>query len=145
MKALVIYDTTFGNTQKVAETVAETLGKGVKTILVSGVNPKDLAGIDLLVVGSPILGWSPSEKTKAFLAGLHPGQLKGVKAAAFDTRISLFIHGDAAKKIATALEAAGAQIVATPEGFTVKGNEGPLKVGELEKAKKWAGDIAAKM
>jgi flavodoxin len=143
MKALVIYDTTFGNTQKVAETVAETLGKGAKAMRVSALNPKDLAGLDLLVVGSPILGWRPSEKTQAFLAGLHPGQLKGVKSAAFDTRISLFIHGDAAGKISAALAAAGAQIVAAPMGFTVKGSEGPLKDGELEKAAKWAGEIAA--
>jgi flavodoxin len=115
----------------------------VKASLVSGVSPKDLAGLDLLVVGSPILGWSPSEKTKAFLVGLKPGQLKGVKAAAFDTRIALFIHGDASKKIAAALEASGAKVVGTPMGFTVTGSEGPLKDGELEKAKKWAKEIAA--
>ncbi len=143
MKALVIYDTTFGNTQKVAETVAVTLGKGVKVVPVLEVKPADLTGLDLLVVGSPILGWRPSENTGAFLAGLRQGQLKGVKATAFDTRIRLFIHGDAAKKIAAALESAGAQIVAAPMGFIVMGNQGPLKKGELEKAAKWAGDIAA--
>jgi flavodoxin len=143
MKALVIYDSIYGNTKKIAETVASELDKGVKTVTVSDFSKKDLTGIDLLVVGSPILGWKPSEKTGKLLSGLKNRELKGIKAAAFDTRVRLFIHGDAAKKIAKSLRQAGAEIVAEPCGFIVEGSEGPLANDAVAKAKEWAASIKA--
>jgi flavodoxin len=144
MKALVIYDSIYGNTKKIAETVAAELGKGVITVTVSDFSTKDLSGIDLLVVGSPILAFRPSEKTGKFLAGLRTGQLKGVKATAFDTRVRIFFHGDAAKKIAESLRQVGAEIVAEPCGFIVEGREGPLANDAIAKAKEWATSIKAK-
>jgi flavodoxin len=145
MKALVVYDSIYGNTKKIAETVARELGKGVKVISVSEFSNKNLKGIDLLVVGSPILAFRPSEKTGKFLAGLGADQLKGIKAAAFDTRVRIFFHGDAAGKIASRLKQAGAEIVAEPCGFIVEGREGPLAKDALEKAKEWAGTIKARI
>ena len=145
MKALVVYDSVYGNTKKIAETVAAELGKGVKVISVSDFNNKDLTGINVLVVGSPILAFRPSEKTSKFLASLSAGQLKGVKATAFDTRVRIFFHGDAANKIAKGLQLAGAEIVAEPCGFIVEGREGPLAIDAVEKAKEWAGSIKAKV
>jgi hypothetical protein len=76
-----------------------------------------------------------------FLDTLIAGQLEGKKAAAFDTRVKLFIHGDAAKKIAKKLEEAGAKIVADSQGFIVQGKEGPLLDGEVERAAEWAASI----
>jgi len=145
MKALVLFDSVYGNTKKIAETVAKELGKEVKTVSVSDFKSKDLTGINLLVVGSPILGWRPSEKTGKFLASLSVGQLKGVKAAAFDTRVRIFFHGDAAGKIARGLKQAGAEIVAEPCGFIVEGREGPLANNAVAKAKEWAGSIKSKV
>ena len=145
MKTLVVYDSFYGNTKKIAETVAGELGKGVKTISVSEVKSKDLTGIDLLVVGSPILAFRPSEKTGKFLASLSAGQLKGIKATAFDTRVRIFFHGDAAGKIAAGLKQAGAEIVAEPCGFIVEGREGPLANDAVVKAKEWAGTIKARV
>lgn len=136
MKALVIFDSNFRNTRRIAEAIAKKLK--ARTIQVSEVSKDQLANLDLLIVGSPIIGWKPSEKMEKFLAGLKTGQLKNVKAAAFDTRVKLFIHGDAAGKISKALKNAGAEIIAQPVGFFVKGKEGPLLEGELEKALEWA-------
>jgi flavodoxin len=144
MKALVVYDSIYGNTKKIAETIAAELGKGVKTVPVSDFNNQDLAGIDLLVVGSPILGFRPSEKTGKFLSCLRAGQLKDVKATAFDTRVRIFFHGDAAKKIAESLKKAGAEIIAEPCGFIVEGREGPLANDAVAKAKEWAASIKVK-
>lgn len=141
MKAIVIYDTNFGNTKIIAETIAAGLGKNVETASVSGFDIKKMKGIELLVVGSPIIGWKPSERMQGFLDKLGKGQLKGVKAATFDTRAKIF-HGDAAKKIALKLEEAGAEIISKPEVFYVKGKEGPLFDGEKEKAAAWAKKIA---
>ena len=145
MKALILFDSVYGNTKKIAETVAKELGKDVKIVSVSDFKSKDLTGINLLVVGSPILAFRPSEKTGKFLASLSSGQLKGVKAAAFDTRVRIFFHGDAAGKIANGLKQAGAEIVAEPCGFIVEGKEGPLANDAVAKAKEWAASIRLKI
>lgn len=142
MKAIIIFDSNFGNTQKIAETIAKEFE--TQAIPVSKASIDELGGLDLIVVGSPINAWRPSEKMGKFLASLNKGQLKGVKAAAFDTRVKLFIHGDAAKKMSKALENAGAEIIIEPQAFFVKGREGPLLDGEIEKASHWAKLIGSK-
>jgi len=142
LKALVVYDSAYGNTKQVAEAVAASLGPlQAHAVSVTDFKAPVLAEGDLLVVGSPINGWRPTPKIAEMLAALGGGQLHGVKAAAFDTRVRLFIHGDAAKKMTEILKAAGAEIVSKPMAFYVKGSEGPLRSGELEKAATWAGDL----
>jgi flavorubredoxin len=56
MKSLVIFDTNFGNTKIIAETIAKELDNDAKAISVSDFNVGELEGIDLLVVGSPVIG-----------------------------------------------------------------------------------------
>lgn len=139
MKALVVYDSTFGNTKSVAEAIARSLKtlRG-RAVSVADFRAGDLSADDLLVVGSPIKGWRPSPKLLHLLEDLGKGPLKGVKAAAFDTRVKLFIHGDAAKKMTKVLKKGGAQVISKPMAFYVKGTEGPLRPGEVEKAVGWA-------
>lgn len=138
MTMLVVFDTTYGNTKIIADTIATRFGDKAMAIPADRVRSSDLEGVDLLVAGSPIIGWRPSQKMQTFLDTLHEGSLTGVRAAAFDTRVRLFIHGDAAAKISRALEKAGARIVAEPRGFIVTGREGPLAEGEVAKAASWA-------
>jgi len=145
MKALVIFDTNYGNTKLVADSIAGQLGEGARSVSVKDLRDSDLAGIGLLVVGSPIIGWKPSERMGNFLAGLSKGRLKGMKAAAFDTRVKMFISGDAAKKISRALNNFGAEIIVRPQAFYVRGKEGPLLDGEIERAKDWARSIRTKI
>jgi len=139
MRGLVLYDTLFGNTRVIAEAIAGELGVPVKSV--TEVQSSDLSGLDALVVGSPINGWRPSERMGQFLFSLRPDQLHGLSVATFDTRMNVFFHGDAAKKIAAGLERAGANPVGEPRWFLVKGKEGPLAEGELEKAKTWGRDL----
>ena len=138
MKSLVIYDSVHGNTKTIAETIANELGSETVTISVLEFKPEYLKEVKLLVVGSPIIGWQPTMKMMDFLMALKKNQLDGFKAGVFDTRVELFIHGDAARKIAVELARAGAVIVTEPMGFKVKGKEGPLKKGEVERAAAWA-------
>ena len=145
MHALVVYDTNYGNTRTIAEVIATELGRGTRTLSVTDLTETSLDGIDVLVVGCPINGWKPTERMRAFLHTLTPGSLAGVRAAAFDTRIKLFLHGDAAGKISHALQDAGATIVAKPHGFIVQGTEGPLAPGETGKAGAWAAFIGAEL
>lgn len=138
MKALVVYDSAYGNTKSVAEAIAGALEDLQATAVpVGDFTPGSLAPGDLFVLGSPINGWRPTPKVTELLSALGTGALKGVKAAAFDTRVRLFIHGDAAKKMTASLRAAGADIIAEPMPFYVGGREGPLRSGEIEKAEGW--------
>jgi len=67
--------------------------------------------------------------------------INGTNVAAFDTRLPakwVGIFGYAAGRIAESLKRNGGMLIALPEGFFVKGKEGPLKKGELEGAASWA-------
>ena len=152
MDALVIYDSVFGNTEKVALAIGQSLLErgGVKTLSVAQVTLEMLAGVDLLVIGSPTRSFRPTEGMTKLLNSFDKSQLAGQRVATFDTRIALetidssalrFIvntGGYAATTIAKALKKKGANLIASPEGFLVTGEQGPLKDGELERAAEWA-------
>ena len=87
MNALVIYDSVFGNTEKIAQSIAAALG--TKAIPVSQADSGQLGGLDLLVIGSPTRGFRPTEGINKLLTGLPKNHLTGVRVAAFDTRIVL--------------------------------------------------------
>jgi flavodoxin len=156
MKALVIYDSFFGNTEKIAQAIGQALGAQgeVEVRRVSEVKAEQLAGVDVLVVGSPTRAFRPSPAISSFLAGIPEGGLRGVKVAAFDTgipaqyapsilRFFIKLFGYAAKPIADKLTKKGGELAAPPEGFFVKGSQGPLQEGELERAANWAKRILA--
>ncbi|MBN2135846.1 MAG: flavodoxin family protein [Acidobacteria bacterium] len=152
MKVLIVYDSLFGNTEKVANAIKEGIGKkDTKVIKVKDAGLEMLEGIDLLIVGSPVHGGKPSADMKKFLSSIPSGSLKGCKAAAFDTGIPkegqgrfvkfiLGVFGYAAKGIASTLKQKGAQIL-DAETFFVLDKEGPLKEGELDRAKTWAKEL----
>lgn len=143
MKGYVVYDSAYGNTKAVAEAIAQGLQPlRAAAVSVTDFNPRNLEGDDLLVVGSPINGWRPTLKITELLAHLGRDKLKGINAAAFDTRVRFFIHGDAAKKMTKLLREGGANIISDPTPFYVRGSEGPLRAGELDKAASWAKKLA---
>jgi flavodoxin len=158
MKALVVYDSVFGNTEKVAQAMGDALGSQaeVQALRVGDVEAEHLSGLDALVVGSPTRAFSPTPAIKAWLRSLPSGSLEGVKVAAFDTRFPVEdvdvailkflvkIFGYAAKPIADRLGKKGGDLVIPPEGFFVKDTEGPLKDGELERAADWAQQVLPK-
>ena len=84
---------------------------------------------------------------QAFIAGLPASALEGRAVASFDTRVKNWIaklFGWAAGRLAAALKARGADLIAPGEGFLVKATKGPLVEGELERAAAWAKDLVAK-
>ena len=159
MKALVIYDSAFGNTEKVAQAMGEALGSqtDVEVLRVTDVQPEQLGGLNVLIVGSPTQAFQPLLSIKEFLKRIPTQGLAGVKVAAFDTRLSmddiessagrlvlrLFVKlfGYAAKPIADRLTKKGGELMMPPEGFFVEDTEGPLKKGELERAAEWVQQI----
>jgi len=135
LNALVIFDSDYGNTKLIAETIASQLK--AKAVSVKDIKDSEIKKANLIVVGSPIHGWRPSEAMVEFISILDSKQLVGKKAATFDTRIKLFIHGDAMLKIAEGLSAAGAEIVGS-QPFYVKGKVSTLLDGEIDRAVEWA-------
>jgi flavodoxin len=158
MKALVAYDSAYGNTEQIARAIGQALGppEEVQILRVGEVAPEQVSGLSLLIVGSPTQKFSPTAATTRLLKSIPDSSLKGVKVAAFDTRIteseverikilSFFVRifGYAAEPIASRLQKKGGKPVATPAGFYVGGTEGPLLDGELDRAAAWAKEIAA--
>jgi flavodoxin I len=144
MKALVIYDSVYGNTEKVAQAIGEAIGGEVKLARVGDVDVSQLKALDLLFVGAPTHAARPSPAAKEFLDKVEPRALEGVKVAGFDTRLTntwARIFGFAARGIANGLKKKGGTLMASPEAFYVEGSEGPLKDGELERAAAWARKI----
>ena len=143
MKVLIIYDSVFGNTEQIAQAIGNALGsqKDVEILRVSNVKPEQLMGLELLIVGSPTHGGRPTSAIQDFLNKVSEPAIRGTNVAAFDTRFStrlVRIFGYAAGRIADSLKRNGGTLIVSPEGFFVKGKEGPLKEGEIERAASWA-------
>ncbi|MDX9930348.1 MAG: flavodoxin family protein [Bacteroidales bacterium] len=151
MKALIVYDSEFGNTKQIAEAIAAGIENCTADVMhVGEINPGNLDGVGLLVVGSPTRAFRPTNGIVRFLDSLSDGVINDIAVAAFDTRIASedikrkffrFIvdsGGYAANPIAEKLRKKGGILVLPPEGFFVEGEKGPLKDGETARAKAWA-------
>ncbi len=156
MNVLVVYDSVFGNTEKIALAIGDAIGAAlgpqgkVETLSVSQVTADKVRELDVLIVGSPTRSLRPTEAIAKFLSQLPQERLHSIQVAAFDTRWALenidsgFLRlvvdkgGYAANAIARTLKKKGGKLATPPEGFLVTGVEGPLKDGELERAAEWA-------
>ena len=151
MKVLVVFDSVFGNTQKVAAAIGEGIGEyaEVEVCAAGAFSQEKLQGLGFLIVGSPTRGFRPTPQIVKLLKNLPEKSLQDIKVAAFDTRILLsdiksaplrFIvktGGYAAKPISKMLTEKGGKLILPPKGFFVGGDQGPLKDGELERATDW--------
>ena len=153
MKTLIVYDSVYGNTEKVAKAIGGAITGDVEVLQAGEANPSELESIDLLIVGSPTQGFRPLKPVQTFIESIPCGALKGIDVVAFDTRIPgsevgkglrllMRMGGYAAPRIAKALEKKGGNFVVPSEGFFVKDKEGPLREGELERAASWVRRIA---
>src|SRR6056297_566118 len=90
MKVIVIYESVFGNTEKVARSIGKafTSEGGSNVHHVDQVTPDQLKDVELLIVGSPTQKFQAMRAAKNFIAKMPSGSLKGINVAAFDTRIS---------------------------------------------------------
>ena len=144
MKALVVYDSKFGNTKIVAQEIAQALG-GADALFCGDVRERELEGIDLLVIGGPTQGHGLSHDLRTFLDRLAVERVRDMRFATFDTRLTWprFLAGSAATQAAKHLTKKGAHMLVGPESFMVKESKGPLLDGELSRAKEWATQVGA--
>lgn len=148
MKTLVVYDSLYGNTEKIAQAIGGGIGGEVKVLRTGDVNLSELESVNLLVIGAPTHGGRPSPTMKKFLDNISGGSVNGKSVAAFDTRVStkwVGIFGYAAGRIGKNLDKKGGNLVCNPEGFFVTGTQGPLKQGEEERAAGWAKELVKNM
>jgi hypothetical protein len=158
MKALVVYESMFGNSATVARAVAEGLSRHADVTLVEARTMPSAAEADLIVIGGPThaLGLSrPATRADAVRQGAPapdgPGlrewldtapAVAGAAVAAFDTRVSRRLVGSAGRKAHRHLRRLGGRPVAPPESFLVGSVSGPLLDGEVARAGDW-GEVVA--
>ena len=143
MNTVVAYDSAFGNTEQIARAIArrlEALGP-VEVRAVGGAYPRLAGGADLLVIGAPTQSHGMTPQMRTFTDTLTADVLACTRVAVFDTRfrMSAFLTGSAAKRIAGRLRGQGILPVTPPESFFVtRKGEPQLEQGELERAERWA-------
>lgn len=165
-RALVVYESMFGNTELIARAIADGLEELDVTCIDAAEAPPSIpADIALLVVGGPTHAFGltrPGTRADAVTQGKKEGRavdLRGIGVrewldglrqvrrdivvAAFDTKFRR-APGSASKAIARRLRQRGAATV-TPMSFYVLGTTGPLRDGELERARSWGAALAARV
>lgn len=142
MKSLIIYESEYGNTEKIARAIADALGQygDARTASVDSLDRVDSQGLNVLVVGAPTQRHGLPAAVRDLLERTPQDELRGVGALAFDTRYrrARWITGSAAKEIAKQLRRMGCKLLSEPESFFVEGAEGPLESGEEDRARAWA-------
>lgn len=147
MKALVVYDSNSGNTEKVALAIAQGVANGTKALRADAAGAQ-LDKIDLLILGSPVLGGRPSSRIQGYMKAIPQATATRLRVATFDTRMaSKFakLFGYAAVRMARELARHGCKPLLPPEGFIVTGGKGPLAHGELERATAWGKELSRKL
>jgi flavodoxin len=150
LKILIAYDTSSvnRNTEKVARAMSEVLqekGFDVDCLYVGDVDPAGVRNYDCVLAGSPTQWLKATEPIMQFLDRFAKDEFSGKLAAAFDTQLQRIMSGNAAKGIEKKLEKLGFKRVIPSLVTYVEGRnvyEMYLKEGELEKAKKYAEDLA---
>lgn len=163
-RALVVYETMFGNTERIARAIRDGLRHYVlaETMPVNrapGVVPED---VRLLVVGGPTHAFSMSRLStrqeawkqgdvvmpievgiREWLGVLQPPTGSGPRVATFDTRIAKVrrLPGSAARSAAKLLRRMGFRPLSTSESFFVNETTGPIRDVEVERARNWGAEL----
>ena len=148
VKALIAYDTKWGNTEKVGMAIAAAIGKSAKAVQVGAIDSDQIKNIELLILGSPVIGGRPTKPIQEYLKTINQTSGTKLRIATFDTRMTMKFaqkFGFAAVRMATQLKEQGNTIISEPTGFIVTGQKGPLAEGELDRATNWGKELIKKM
>jgi hypothetical protein len=160
MRAVVVYESLWGNTAAIARAIAEGMGGECRALSTAEACDDVMQDVDFVIAGAPILGFTlPTDSMRQQEATdrkapkpadlSHPSMRNWLKtlpkgegnAASFETRI-WWSPGSSAKQILSGLARAGYRPVER-EKFLVTGGYGPLKDGEIERAREWGARLAS--
>ena len=163
MNVIVVYELHWGNTAAVAKAIAAGFGPDAQALTTDEASPTAVGDADVIVAGAPVMAFHlPSDKMLATMAGdtkaptppelAHASMRSWLdhmeagrgRFAAFETALR-WSPGGATGAIDDRLERAGFTRLAKGRRFVVKGSYGPLRDGELERAKEWGSELAAAM
>lgn len=131
MKCLVVYDSVYGNTKRVAESIADVLGRSGHAVQVLEVRDaiKSKLDADLMFIGSPTRMGDMTRKTRRFLKGIGAASWGQRPVAAFDTEMAEVIRNNgasAAAKIYDLARSKGMRVHTPVLKIGVTGMKGPL-------------------
>jgi len=150
VKAIVVYESKYGNTKLVAENIIEGMRqiKGIETVLseLKEVDFDDIINYNVTLLGSPNHFGGPTRSIRKFIDKLGKLNLQGKLVAVFDT----YIKGDfekAVKKMEKRIneKVPGLKIVAPGLSIKVQGMKGPILEEELLKCKDFGNKIATQI
>jgi hypothetical protein len=165
MRALIVYESMFGNTQTIAKAIRDGISTYMQVDLTEVGNAPATIGDDvqLIVAGGPTQAFGmsrPGTREGASKQAEEPlvstgigvrewldtvqGGGAAIDAAAFDTRLDKphWLTGSAARGIDKRLRRLGFRVIAAPESFFVTGTSGPLADGEQDRGRRWGERLA---
>lgn len=148
-KILVVYESRYGNTKRVAETIVEGMQRveGTEIVLseIKGVDPNAIS-YDAIVIGGPTHFGGPTRGIKKFINKLSSFSLEGKQFAVFDTYVGEDFEKGTKKMEQIVGEKAPAMKMAAP-GLSIKveGMKGPIAEGELPKCEQFGAKIASQL
>ncbi|MEV0890589.1 flavodoxin/nitric oxide synthase [Promicromonospora sp. MEB111] len=165
MRALVVYESMFGNTAAIARAIADGIEASMHAdvVEVSAAPATVPADVTMLIVGGPThafsMSWPSTRRDAAGRSasvisrdrgirewlGALPGVTTPTVATTFDTRATSRLTGSAARAASRRLDRLGFPLVASPMSFRVTDFTGPLVDGELDRAHAWGEALAAEI
>jgi len=153
-KVIVVYESKYGNTKLVAETIIEGMSKveGIDTVIreLKEVDLNKIADYDAILIGSPNHYGGPTKGVKEFIDKLGKVNLEGKLFAVFDTYLgkrSDYFFEKAVKKMEKRINEKVPRLKQIAPGLSIKvqGMKGPLVEGELPKCKEFGKKIATQL
>jgi len=150
VKAFVVYDTKYGNTKLVAETIADGLKgvEGMETAIsdIEGLDLDNIPDFDLVLIGSPNHMGGPVRGITKFIDELGRLDMAGKQAAVFDT----YMGGDFNKAVSKMdarikQKAPSLRLISPGLSIRVQGMKGPIADGELPKCREFGNKLAEQL
>lgn len=149
-KILVVYESKYGNTKRVAETIV----KGMQCVdrieialnEVKKIDRKAITSYDAIVFGGPTHFGGPTRNIKKFIDKLSSAPLDGKQFAVFDTYFKTDFE-KATKKMEQMMHEKAPAMKMTVPGLSIKVEEmkGPIAQGELSKCEEFGARIASQL
>ncbi|MFX0019613.1 MAG: flavodoxin domain-containing protein [Promethearchaeota archaeon] len=147
-KALILYDSVYGNTKKVAMSLSRGLEAGgvyVDSNSIQDFDTVELKNYDVIGIGGPTHFHGASKEMKAFLSKIKHLKMENKEGFAFETKADFRLAGSAAKRIIRYLKKMKILIIHPTITGLVIDKEGPLKENSLPKMENIGLNIAEKL